>query len=205
MKKILLASLILLVCIAPGGEAIITFNEYNTITIENEIYHFNGTTEFSHVTIDDTWVQFNGTRFAIQSPNWINITIEFLNTSIADATQGDEVLNFTANCTGGGKVWFNLSGFTAEANYTINASGTYYVNITANASGWISFNYSTWSGNTTFSTTVRTPPSLAVYIPRPQSRIRLPVLLSLLASCIPFIIIWRKMNDRRGIVDTKAD
>jgi len=81
---------------------------------------------------------FNTTDFKVTGDNRTNITILFINTSIIGASPGDLLVDFCAH-NKGGLVWFNISGFSPTANYTVNRSNTWLGNYTANVTGNISF------------------------------------------------------------------
>lgn len=111
----------------------------------NENYTVNGSMNFSKIILGDKYIFFNTTGFYITSVNGINITLFFINGSMTGSVW-DNLLNFSAN-TSGGNVWFNISGFSSGSNYSVNRSGIFYDNMSANASGYISFNNSVWPGS----------------------------------------------------------
>jgi hypothetical protein len=100
--------------------------------------------EFSLITIDSSYIIFNTTGFYITSDNDIGITLVYIHSDFSTASNGHKVLEFYAT-TSSGTVWFNLSGFVAQRNYTINRSGSTLATATANASGYISFSNDVWS------------------------------------------------------------
>jgi len=122
----------------------VTVDENLFFEAGNETYGFNSTMNFSQIVVSDTWIKFNDTDFNISAPNDINITMVFLSDDISGAGNGDKVLEFYANTTGG-NVWFNLSGFPVGRKYVVNRSDTQIAGSIVNISGYISFNNSIWS------------------------------------------------------------
>lgn len=116
------------------------------INVGNEQYNVSHPMLFKNISITQDYIFFNTTGFYINAPNQINITLHFINVSIAGANETDLLLNFTANTTAG-FVWFNISGFTPGVNYSINRSGPFYNLSTANASGFIIYNNTLWGHN----------------------------------------------------------
>ena len=113
--------------------------------IDNETYKVNDTTRsFSKIVWTGSWILFNSTDFNVSSGNAITVSIDYINNSIIGAGDDDLVLEFCAD-TVGGTVYFNISGFRNDYNYTVKRNGTIIKNVTSNASGGISFNNSIWS------------------------------------------------------------
>jgi hypothetical protein len=100
--------------------------------------------DFSSIIISDNYIIFNTTGFYLDSPNDITISLNFLNSSINQAGNGDLVLQFFAN-TNSGNVLFHLSGFPPGNEYEIQRDGTPISYSIANSSGFISFSNSAWS------------------------------------------------------------
>lgn len=145
MKKIIL---LLTICISltliNNIEADIIMDQTNNIYVENIKYTFKQEMYFDYVGIRIDHVLFNTTSFYIDSPNNINITMEFLNQSITGGNIGDILLQFDANTTPG-NVYFNISGFVTGSNYTVLQNGSVYGYYLANSTGFISFNIDDWS------------------------------------------------------------
>ena len=80
----------------------------------------------------------------VSSNNAINISISYLKSNFSNASQGDLLLRFNANTTGG-TVWFNLSGFVANRDYDVFRDSVLLSDEKANASGVISFSSNVWS------------------------------------------------------------
>ena len=113
----------------------------------NVYYTMNQSIEFN-VAISDNYVGFNGTDIAASSPNYLNLSIDYIGDDILNAANGTRVFQFLGNTTTG-NVYFNMSGFKAGTNYSINrtlqgAPGNISYSI-ANSSGYISWNNSVWS------------------------------------------------------------
>ncbi|MFW6121389.1 MAG: PKD domain-containing protein [Petrotogales bacterium] len=100
--------------------------------------------DFANITIPSSYIIFNDTGFYVSSDNDITITLVYINDDIDNAGDGEKVLEFYGD-TSSGKVWFNLSGFPAGNNYTVNRGGSSIGTATANNSGFISFTNNVWS------------------------------------------------------------
>ena len=123
-------------------------------TAGNVFYTMNQSIDFN-VAISDDYVGFNGTDIIASSPNYLNISIDYIG-DILNAGNGERVFQFLGNTTSG-NVYFNMSGFKTGTNYSINrtfqgAPGDIQYSV-ANASGYISWSNSVWSalGPQTFS------------------------------------------------------
>jgi hypothetical protein len=146
MKKLLLVLLcvFLLVWVWSPAFAIIITPDVEFI-VGNETYKVNATMVFSQIIIDATYIIFNTTGFYVFSPNSIMITLVYISNNFGGATNGTKVLDFYAT-TSSGTVWFNLSGFRQGYNYTVKRNGNTVGTITANASGYIHYSNTVWSG-----------------------------------------------------------
>ncbi|MFW6122144.1 MAG: hypothetical protein ACOC80_14780 [Petrotogales bacterium] len=113
-------------------------------SVGTEDYTVNQTMNFGSITIASSYIIFNDTGFYISSDNDITITLVYINDDIDNADDGEKVLEFYGD-TSSGKVWFNLSGFPAGNNYTVNRGGSSIGTVTANNSGFISFTNNVWS------------------------------------------------------------
>jgi hypothetical protein len=112
--------------------------------VENEIYAINQVMVFSKITISDSYIVFNNTGFYIDSPNYITISLQFINSNIGQANNGDLVLQFSAN-TNSGNVLFDISGFPPGNEYKVERDGNPISYPIADSSGIISFSNSLWS------------------------------------------------------------
>ena len=133
----------LLLFLAPGISAV-QIGPNVHYTVGNEDYSVNQTMNFSQILINATWIKFNDTDFNITSPNAINITLVYIHSNALIANDGDKVLEFYANTTGG-KVWFNISGLKPDTDYTVSRGGVLVWAPDSNSSRYISFNNSVWS------------------------------------------------------------
>jgi len=115
--------------------------------VDNENYTFpaSGIT-FNEVAYNETgsWIRFNNTDFNVTSTNPINITVSYLNSNIAGASDGDTVLTFTAD-TSGGLVWFNLSGFEMFTEYSVFVDDVFSEVVDSTDSDIIHFDHAVWS------------------------------------------------------------
>jgi len=116
----------------------------SNIIVENEMYTVNQTMTFESITIASSYIIFNDTGFYLTSGNDITITLVYINSDISGAGDGEKVLEFYGD-TSAGSVVFDLSGFPAGNDYTVNRSGSSIATPTANGSGFISFTNSVWS------------------------------------------------------------
>jgi len=110
---------------------------------DNAYFATNDSMSFSQIHLSENYVEFNNSKFNISSPNRVNITLVDINESLSGAV-GDTFIKFYAN-TSSGNVYFNISGFTNNQNISVYRDSIVYTNVSANSSGWISFNDSTWS------------------------------------------------------------
>lgn len=117
---------------------------YYSLYNNQELYTVNKSINFSQIIIDDPVITFNTTGFEINAPNQINVTIDFINGSIVNASLDDLLVRFWAN-TSGGTVHFNLSGFNSTNQYLVNRSGILIGNPIANGTGVIHFSNAVWS------------------------------------------------------------
>lgn len=167
MNKIFVLLIIcILLFLTNGLKADIIMDQTNNIYVENIKYTFKQEMYFDYVGVRIDHVLFNTTSFYIDSPNNINITMEFLNQSITGADVGDILLQFDANTTPG-NIYFNISGFAEGSNYTVLQNFTTYGNYTANSTGFISFNISDWSTTNYTITVVLNAFIIRIFNPRP--------------------------------------
>jgi hypothetical protein len=144
-RFIMLVSVILAIFISSKISAV-TINPGFEFVVGNETYTVQQTMDFSIIIIDSTYIIFNDTGFYLTAPNDITITLVYINDDIAGAGDGDKVVEFNAD-TSGGNVLFDLSGFTASTDYIVKRNGTQIANPTANGSGYISFSNNIWSSH----------------------------------------------------------
>ena len=137
-------TLVLLASILSFRVSAVTINPNFYFSVGNEYYTVNQTMDFESITIDSSYIIFNDTGFYVTSGNDITLTLVYINDDIAGAVDGEKVLEFYADTTAGSVV-FDLSGFTAGNNYTVNRSGSSIAAPTANGSGFISFTNNVWS------------------------------------------------------------
>jgi len=126
----------------------ITINPGTYFSVGNETYTVYQTMNFESITISSSYIIFNNIGFYVSSGNDIIITLVYINDDTAGAGDGEKVLEFYADITAGSVV-FDLSGFLAGNNYTVNRSGSSIATPTANGSGFISFTNDIW-GNQLF-------------------------------------------------------
>lgn len=105
----------------------------------NEQYNVTPSMSFSHVIIENDWVQFNTTDFNSTFDNATNITLTFLKEYLLP--MGINVTIVTWNFTKEGIVGpdFNISGFTVGRTYQIFTNGTHMNNIIADGFGYLNF------------------------------------------------------------------
>ncbi|UCD13475.1 MAG: hypothetical protein JSW60_07950 [Thermoplasmatales archaeon] len=136
--------LVLLASIVSFKVTAVIVNPGTYFSVGNETYTVNQSMDFESITIASSYIIFNDTGFYISSNSDITITLVYINDNVANAGNGEKVLEFYGN-TSSGTIWFNLSGFPASNNYTVNRSGSSIASPTANGSGFISFANSVWS------------------------------------------------------------
>jgi len=142
--SILLFIILVLVTFIGNTPAVIIAPIDIVFQTENENYTTNESMDFSQIVISDTYLQFNDSAFHIDSSNYININIEYINEDFEAAQQNDKVLGFYAD-TASGNVFFNISGFKIGMDYSVYKAGALYDSVTANASGFVTFNSTDWS------------------------------------------------------------
>lgn len=167
MKKYVLAlGMITMFCVFilfPNANAVHINLDNVYFIVGNERYNCSDM-DFSSITIDSDHIIFNTTGFFVDAPNDINITLYFINGSMS-GSEGDNLLNFSSK-TSGGFVYFNISGFVTDANYTINRTGNWYDNDTANASGYINWTNSDWGIRQFWDVYIKTPiVSIITFLP----------------------------------------
>ncbi|UCD13704.1 MAG: PKD domain-containing protein, partial [Thermoplasmatales archaeon] len=113
-------------------------------SVGNEDYTVNQTMNFESITTGSSYIIFNNTGFYVSSGNDITITLVYINDDMTGAGDGEKVLEFYGD-TVGGNVWFNLSGFPVDNNYTVDRSGSSIAIPSVNGSGFISFTNDVWS------------------------------------------------------------
>lgn len=138
-----LATFFVLITLACGVLAV-TVNPDIEFLAGNATYRANHTMEFTEITIDSSYIAFNGTGFYVTSSNPINITLFRTHGNVTGAADGEKILEFNATVSAGNVV-FDLQGFPYTTNYTVNMSGSFLTNVTANTSDFITFNNSVWS------------------------------------------------------------
>lgn len=127
-----------------AGTDVLSVSPEVLFVLGNHTYKANHTMNFTNVTISSDYIAFNGTCFQATSDNNITVKVVYVHPNITGAGDGDEVLHFYANTTGG-NVWFDFYLFPYNTNYTVNMSGSFLANVTANSSNYLSFNNSAWS------------------------------------------------------------
>jgi hypothetical protein len=145
--ELLVISIMVVMGISTG---LLIINDGGTNTeflVDNQTFTTDASMDFSSVTIDSEYIKFNGTGFYVDSDNDISITISFICENSASASDGDAIVSFAADTTGG-TVWFNLSGFSAGTSYVVQKDSVDFSTETANVSGFISFSNSDWSSHT---------------------------------------------------------
>jgi len=145
--KIMLLLLMLgliIVNIVPIVSADITVSTNEVYVVGNENYSFASALTFNQINHNTSWIKFSDIGFNITSSNAINLSISYLKSNFSNASQGDLLLRFNANTTGG-TVWFNLSGFVANRDYDVFRDSVLLSDEKANASGVISFSSNVWS------------------------------------------------------------
>ena len=167
MKKMYLILFVFFALLFNSTKSDIIMDQTNNIYVENIRYTFKQEMYFDYVGVREDHVLFNTTSFYIDAPNNINITMEFLNSSITGADINDILLQFDANTTAG-NIYFNISGFAEGSNYTVLRNFTTYGNYTANDSGFISFNISDWSTTNYTITVVLNEFIIRIFNPRPS-------------------------------------
>jgi len=94
-----------------------------------------------------TVLQINYTRTNISvnaNQNATNITVTRWNTSLS---QGQVLVNFTAESVGGNNVNFTVCSLTATKTYAIKKDGAAFASKTADSSGCVWFNNSVWTSH----------------------------------------------------------
>jgi hypothetical protein len=111
----------------------------------NEYYYTNNLSIDPVQINGDEWIQFNTTRFNIDSTNPINISITYLDKNIDTvSTQDSIVLTFYADTTSG-IVSFNITGLKTGSKYNLYRDGAILSRLTSDANGKISFSNYVWS------------------------------------------------------------
>lgn len=169
--------------------------------VQNEQYNITPTMLFRQLIHAENYMQFNDTGFYITAPNNINITLHFLNSSMLNANETDKLVNFTAY-TPSGLVWFNLSGFKPNSNYTIQRDAVNYTDSQANASGFISWNNSLWDAPKNFIVLVKETveeklSAFVLYIIATLPKYNWMIMILLLFST-SFVFIMTKAKRRRS-------
>jgi len=144
---ILLLLLSILVSLGYSVSADVNFDNSTVFNVDNENYTFpTGGITFREVAYNETgsWIRFDNTDFNVTSTNPINITVSYLNSNIAGASDGDTVLTFTAD-TSGGLVWFNLSGFEMFTEYSVFVDDVFSEVVDSTDSDIIHFDHAVWS------------------------------------------------------------
>lgn len=147
MKKILLILVIIFVFFSSAFiiDADVTVDTNWNFESGNETYMVNDTTRtFSKIIVNDTYIVFNNTGFNVTSANPITIYIDYINSSIINASNNDLVLEFCAD-TSGGSVTFNIDGLRNNYYYSVRRNGTLITNTASNATGHFSFTNNVWS------------------------------------------------------------
>ena len=134
MKKIALVGLMLFTLL-PLASAV-TLETGTTIepSDSNTTYTLGNTMIFSTIVVENNSIYFNDNIFKIEADSGIaTVTINNLTSFVVTATD---------------TVVFTLDGFSINEDYDIKVDGTVWSMVTANATGVLSFNYSSWSTHT---------------------------------------------------------
>lgn len=124
--------------------------------VENVQYNTTHNMSFSRLYANTNHLLLNQSKFYINSPNYLNITMDFISSNIFAAGFGDRVMAFYGN-TISGNVYFNISGFLVGITYQIDKNGINLSSFEANASGYISFNNSIWGDSNYFEISRKVP------------------------------------------------
>jgi hypothetical protein len=112
--------------------------------VENETYVVQQPMKFHTITIDASYIIFNDTGFYITSPNDIDVTLIYMNTSIDD--DRNKILEFKAGVTSG-NVSFVISGLERNINYAVEKNDVRISMFKSNDTGHITFYNDLWSNH----------------------------------------------------------
>lgn len=133
---------ITLFSVIPTNTDAVTIHPGVHLHIGNEQYNISSLT-LSRIFLAETYLQANNTQFHITAPNQIYFVLNYLNGSMMGSSW-DLLLNMTAFTNTDDNVYFNISGFTVDSNYTINRSGLSHRDSTANITGYINWTNNDW-------------------------------------------------------------
>lgn len=115
------------------------------IKTENVTYTFDDyNNNLNLVEANLNTVKFNNTNFSVTPTNYLNIELSYLDDNILGASAGDTVLSFSADSSGG-LVYFNLSGFDPNKEYTIKRDNNIISTVNTDGTGLLSFTNDVWS------------------------------------------------------------
>ena len=110
----------------------------------------NQTLHLSVIELNSSYVKFNETKFMIDSPNRVNLSLDYMTENISTESEGFDILRFYAN-TSLGLVYFNLTE-SFDDDYLLLVDNVFSRVIYLDNTN-ISFNYTTPSN--TFFTVVK--------------------------------------------------
>jgi len=138
----LLLNLLLTINVATSDRTIDANIHY---IIGNETYLVNDTTRtFSQIRWTNNYIVFNNTGINVTSSNPITIYIDYINSSILEAGNGDLVFEFCAD-TASGNVGFSFNGFRESYRYRVKRNGSVIANPASDMNGEIIFTNDVWS------------------------------------------------------------
>ena len=134
MKKVALVGLMLFTLLPLASAVTLETGTIINPTDSNTTYTLGNTMSFSNVIIGNNSLYFNDSIFKIEPDSGIaSVTINTLTSFNVTATDN---------------VTFILGGFTINTDYDIKVDDIVWSVVTANITGVLSFNYSSWSVHT---------------------------------------------------------
>lgn len=113
--------------------------------VDNITYNTTHNMSFNRVLVEDNYLQLNSSKFYVNSPSNINISMDYIRSNIYDAGYGDLAMSFyVENTSDGDDVYFNISGFLVGIVYEIDLNGVEIESYEANTSGYITFSNNDW-------------------------------------------------------------
>ena len=107
-------------------------NETVRFHTDNAIFNVTNHIPFHSLTRTNDYMKFNTTRFYVTGD--VNITVDYIRSDMS-ITGHHKLLSYYTNNTS----WFNITGFTANTIYSVYVDYVFFVDVTSNATGTISF------------------------------------------------------------------
>jgi len=152
LQKIAFTVLFLLLLIAPSVQAVFYWGNDLFFETQDTLFKPSYTPMLmDKVTVDNAsnYIVFNSVNVTVNSANPVNITLVNASWDAFNVTYGNRIIEFIVT-EATGTVQFNITDLRSYSGYDVYMNGSSIGQVTSNASGRITWSYSSWSGDKRF-------------------------------------------------------